>query len=88
MSKAGFILKEDLVCGIDGTRYEMKNDCLDCPMSEYTEKTKFIDLAAQQSNIRKSIDISIKFRPWSVHNGSEVKELKINYLVLLRLNIP
>ena len=28
MSKAGFILKEDLVCGIDGTRYEMKNDCL------------------------------------------------------------
>jgi UDP-2-acetamido-3-amino-2,3-dideoxy-glucuronate N-acetyltransferase len=28
MSKAGFILKEDLVCGIDGTRYEMKNDSL------------------------------------------------------------
>ena len=28
MSKAGFILKEDLVCGIGGTRYEMKNDCL------------------------------------------------------------
>ncbi len=28
MSKAGSILKEDLVCGIDGTRYEIKNDCL------------------------------------------------------------
>ena len=28
MSKAGSILKEDLVCGIDGTKYEMKNDCL------------------------------------------------------------
>ncbi len=47
-------------------------------MSEYTEKTNFIDLAAQQSNIRKSIDISIKkvLDHGQYIMGPEVKEFE------------
>tara|TARA_A200000113_G_C8863303_1_gene354019 strand:+ start:888 stop:2027 length:1140 start_codon:yes stop_codon:yes gene_type:complete len=47
-------------------------------MSEYTEKTNFIDLAAQQSNIRKSIDVSIKkvLDHGQYIMGPEVKEFE------------
>ena len=79
ISMAGARLGNDLICPIDNSKYELdKNNLINQKMSEYSEKTQFIDLKSQQNFIRPKLEKAIKKS--SDHGqyimGPEVRELE------------